>query len=85
MFAFDLQRQLNRRLFLRNGSVGIGVAALATLLERDAHGAGQLTHHGLAELPHFPAKARRVIWLTQAGAAVAARSLRLQTPSQRAI
>ncbi|HEX4071394.1 MAG TPA: DUF1501 domain-containing protein [Planctomycetaceae bacterium] len=68
MFAFDLQRQLNRRLFLRNSSVGIGVAALATLLERDARGAGQLTHHGLAELPHFPAKARRVIWLTQAGA-----------------
>jgi hypothetical protein len=68
MFPCDLQRQLNRRLFLQNSSVGIGVAALASLLERDARAAGQMTHHGLPELPHFPAKARRVIWLTQAGA-----------------
>jgi hypothetical protein len=68
MFAFDLQRQLNRRLFLRNSSAGLGAAALATLLQRDARAAGQLTQHGLPELPHFPAKARRVIWLTQAGA-----------------
>jgi hypothetical protein len=68
MLPTDLQRQLNRRLFLQNSSVGIGVAALASLLVRDAKGAEQLTHHGLAELPHFPAKARRVIWLTQAGA-----------------
>ncbi len=36
MFSFDLQRHLNRRLFLRNSSVGLGAAALATLLERDA-------------------------------------------------
>jgi len=68
MSPFDLQRQLNRRLFLQNTSAGIGVAALASLLERDARGAEKLTHHGLPELPHFPAKARRIIWLTQAGA-----------------
>jgi uncharacterized protein DUF1501 len=68
MFPTALQGQLNRRLFLQHSSAGIGVAALASLLERDAKGAEQLTHHGLTELPHFPAKARRVIWLTQAGA-----------------
>jgi hypothetical protein len=63
MFSFDSQRQLNRRVFLRNSATGIGAAALATLLARDAR-AGS----GLAGLPHFPAKAKRVIWLTQAGA-----------------
>ncbi|HUE16782.1 MAG TPA: DUF1501 domain-containing protein, partial [Planctomycetaceae bacterium] len=63
MFSFDIQRQLNRRVFLRNSSTGIGAAALATLLARDAR-AGS----GLAGLLHFPAKAKRVIWLTQAGA-----------------
>jgi hypothetical protein len=63
MFSFDIQRQLNRRVFLRSSSAGIGAAALATLLERDARAGA-----GLAGLPHFPAKAKRVIWLTQAGA-----------------
>jgi hypothetical protein len=63
MFAFDIQRYLNRRVFLRNSSLGIGAAALATLLERDAQ-AGR----GLTGVPHFPPKARHVIWLTQAGA-----------------
>ena len=63
MFAFDIQRFLNRRLFLQNGSAGIGLAALATLLERDAKAANRLP-----AVPHFPPKAKRVIWLTQAGA-----------------
>jgi len=63
MLPFDLQRQLSRRLFLRSGSVGLGAAALASLLERDARAGG-----GVPELPHFPPKAKRVIWLTQAGA-----------------
>jgi hypothetical protein len=64
MFANEsIQRNLTRRHFLQGGSVGLGAAALALLLERDAHGAP--APHGIA---HFPAKAQRVIWLTQAGA-----------------
>ncbi|MCC7419972.1 MAG: DUF1501 domain-containing protein [Planctomycetaceae bacterium] len=54
---------MTRRHFLGRTSTGIGVAALASLLGRDA-----LAAPGLAGVPHFPAKAKRVIWLTQAGA-----------------
>jgi Protein of unknown function (DUF1501) len=63
MFGVDIQHHLNRRLFLQSSSVGLGAAALATLLQRDAQ-AG----HRLSGLPHFPAKVKRVIWLTQSGA-----------------
>jgi Protein of unknown function (DUF1501) len=63
MLSFDVQSVLSRRLFLRQGAVGLGAAALATLLERDARASG-----GLAGIPHFPPKAKRMIWLTQAGA-----------------
>src|SRR5579872_571359 len=63
MLPLDFERLLNRRLFLQRGSVGLGAAALARLLARDARGG-----HGLSEVPHFPPRAKRVIWLTQAGA-----------------
>src|SRR4051794_19542888 len=58
-----LTEMLSRRLFLQSGSVSMGAAALAMLLGRDARAEG-----GLAGMPHLPAKAKRVIWLTQAGA-----------------
>jgi hypothetical protein len=58
-----IQRELTRRHFLGGGSVSLGAAALAMLLERDAFGAA-----GPRGRTHFPAKAKRVIWLTQAGA-----------------
>src|SRR5579864_3166983 len=63
MLPLSFERLLNRRLFLQSGSVGLGAAALATLLARDARGG-----HGLSGVPHFPPRAKRVIWLTQAGA-----------------
>jgi hypothetical protein len=49
-----------RRLFLGRGSVGIATAALASLVHRDTRAA--------ESAPHFPPNAKRVIWLTQAGA-----------------
>ncbi|MBX3435895.1 MAG: DUF1501 domain-containing protein [Planctomycetaceae bacterium] len=52
-------QHIARRQFLGRSSLGIGTAALASLLGGAARGGGQ---------PHFPARARRVIWLTQAGA-----------------
>ncbi len=54
---------LTRRQFLGRASTGIGAAALASLLNPQASAAP-----GSAGLPHFAPKAKRVIWLTQAGA-----------------
>jgi hypothetical protein len=54
---------LTRRHFFSRSSTGIGITALASLLCEDAKGAG-----GLPGLPHFPPKAKRVIYLFQHGA-----------------
>ena len=63
--ALDSSRllQLTRRQFLGRGAAGLGVAALASLLNP-----GLAAADGLAGLPHRAPRARRVIWLTQAGA-----------------
>ena len=55
------QRHITRREFFGRTATGIGTAALASLLSRD----------GLAEVParpHFPAKAKRIIYLFMNGA-----------------
>ncbi|HTI51650.1 MAG TPA: DUF1501 domain-containing protein, partial [Planctomycetaceae bacterium] len=54
---------VTRRQFLGRTSVGIGSAALATLIQGQARGST-----GIDGVPHFAPKAKRVIWLTQAGA-----------------
>ncbi len=56
----DQTRQLARRAFLGESSVGLGALALGSLLERDARG-------GEPVAPHFAPKAKRVIFLTQSG------------------
>lgn len=64
------QAKLTRRALFGRGASGLGVAALASMLDRSAQG-GPLDvarQGGLAELPHFPAKAKRVIYLFQNGA-----------------
>ena len=61
--AIELQQALSRRLFLGSTSAGIGAAALASLIARDARAGA-----GLPGVPHLPPKAKTVIWLTQAGA-----------------
>src|SRR5271166_1683915 len=58
------QLLLTRRHFFGLGSTGIGVAALAGLLNGDLHASGQ----ALPGLPHFPPRAKRVIYLFQSGA-----------------
>jgi hypothetical protein len=60
LLSSNLHTALCRRQFLAKTSSAAGVAALGTLLQ--ATPAKAATHS------HFPAKARRVIWLTQAGA-----------------
>ena len=57
---------LTRRQFFSKTAVGIGTAALASLLDRDLLGSPAIG--GLPGLPHFAPKAKRVIYLLQNGA-----------------
>src|SRR6266705_199156 len=71
----DLQRAayLTRRQFFSKTATGIGGLALADLLTRNGMGAiatGTTPDHhigGLPDLPHFPPKAKHVIYLLQNG------------------
>jgi len=61
---------LTRRHFFGRSATGIGVAALASLLGeglRAESATSPQVHGGLPGLPHFPPKARRVIYLFQSG------------------
>lgn len=55
----ELNKLLTRRHFFSRFGLGIGTAALASLLKNDLLAAGQI--------PHFAPKAKRVIYLFQAG------------------
>jgi hypothetical protein len=62
---------LTRRHFFSRTATGIGVAALASLLEEDGRAAAPPVSsypNALPGLPHFKAKAKRVIYLFQSGA-----------------
>jgi len=62
--------QLTRRHFFGRSAVGLGAAALASLLTQDRAMAAAPRKRvgGLPELPHFAGKAKRVIYLFQSGA-----------------
>src|SRR5215471_9700896 len=61
-----LQLRMTRRQLLGHTGAGLGFAALASLLGAEkAQGQPSL---GLPGFPHFPAKAKRVIYLMQTGA-----------------
>ena len=64
-----LQTQ-TRRHFFSQSATGIGVAALASLLNQDARGVptAPTSNNGLPGFPNFPASARRIIYLFQSGA-----------------
>jgi hypothetical protein len=68
--AHQYQSLLTRRQFFGRTSAGIGVAALAWLLNADSYAAQPHSPRsgGLAGLPHFPPRAKRVIFLHQSGA-----------------
>ncbi len=60
----ELEKQsITRRHFFGRAGTGVGVAALASLLEKDG-----LASVGLTGLPHFKPTAKRVIYLFQHGA-----------------
>src|SRR5437867_11472672 len=59
---------ITRRHFFGVNSTGVGLAALAGLLNRDLRAEpAPALHGGLSGLPHFPPKAKRVIYLFQSG------------------
>src|SRR5437762_7177626 len=60
---------MNRREFFGRFAFGLGGAALFSLLDADALAAAPAKpgNQGLLSAPHFPAKARRVIYLFMAG------------------
>ncbi len=69
-------RSETRRQFFRQGGNALGAAALAALgmplaaygaENSDAAGANSAAANGLGTLPHFPAKAKRVIYLHMVG------------------
>ena len=61
---------VNRREFFGRSALGLGTAALSSLLARDLGAAGTTPVRigGLAGVPHFAPKAKRVIYLLQNGA-----------------
>src|SRR6266568_9034636 len=67
----EFKLMMTRRTLFARASVGIGVTALATLLSpeifADSSSIDPKTG-GLLGLPHFPPKAKRVIYLHQSGA-----------------
>jgi len=68
----QISAAMTRRQFFRRSTAGValGIPALATLLATDGFAADTATNAtgGLVGLPHFPPKARRVIFLHQSGA-----------------
>jgi len=63
--AQQLAADVCRRTFLRRGAAGLGLVALQSLLEPRAAAAG--ASGGVVNPLHHPAKAKRVIFLYQAG------------------
>ena len=65
----ELLRAITRRHFFMQGGLSVGAMALASLLgnDRDAAAAALQSQDGAAPKPHFPPKARNVIYLFMSG------------------
>jgi len=73
LFEAEIARALTRRAFFRRASLSLGSMALASLLKPDIRASGSASAAGPTApgtLPplHFPARAKRVIYLFQSGA-----------------
>lgn len=66
----DLETVQNRRRFLTNAGMGVGISALANVLAQNslATPSDNALVNGASSGTHFPAKAKRVIFLFMAGA-----------------
>src|SRR5438445_12240710 len=71
MNCTDINFTMNRREFFGRFAFGLGGAALFSLLNRDAFAAAtaktENPFKGVLPAPHFPAKAKRIIYLFMAG------------------
>src|SRR6185369_5655401 len=71
MFCDHVNFQMNRREFFGRFAMGVGGFALMQLLGKSARGATLpptgSPFKGILAQPHFPAKAKRVIYLFMAG------------------
>ncbi len=69
-FQNDIEKTLSRRAFLARSTTGLGAMALGSLLKPGLFGAAAtpLATAGALKTLHFPARARRVIYLFQSGA-----------------
>ncbi len=68
---FQWHDSINRRVFLKTGSAGVGAAALATLLANNSQSESAdavKAHAALPGFPNFAPKATRIIYLFQSGA-----------------
>ncbi len=67
--AQQLENAIGRRTFLARAGVGLGAAALSSLLQADESVSPTAPSHyrGLPGLPHFPPRVKRVIFLCMAG------------------
>jgi hypothetical protein len=63
----DILPPTNRRLFLRHSALGLGGIALSSLLGGEAASGAENPFKGILDKPHFPAKAKRIIYLFMAG------------------
>src|SRR5262245_61579505 len=64
----DFARAMTRRHFFQHGALGLGAAALTSLLSADrAQGKAPQRFGGLPSLPHFAPKAKRAIYLFMNG------------------
>ena len=61
---FEHHQRIQRRAFLGRTSLGLGALTLSSLLAREARGG---LPAGIPGVPHFPAKAKRVIFLYMSG------------------
>ncbi len=61
-------KAITRRHFFAKGAMGLGTAALSSLLPNSNLFAGQASPSGLLGAPHFAPKAKRAIYLFMAGA-----------------
>ena len=71
--TFLTPEQINRRTFVTRSAYGLGGLAFALLAQRSLLGAGSAelppdpSWRGALARPHFPVKARRIIYLCMAG------------------
>src|SRR4029079_2743510 len=67
--ALSRLQHVTRRHFLRDSAVGLGAVGLASLMSREVTASPAAQANPLApKAPHFPGKAKRMIYLHMSGA-----------------